>query len=136
MTALVQTFKYNKIIDVYYISNSILTENTLKNIDSNAIGYIEITFINCDEIIILNMHVNEPFRGHGYGRMLLKYIIDLGFCNNVHKITLDDMSDRAWSNNNIYLYNGFHYIHEYPYPEMELNLDPHLVPMCSEKIDT
>ena len=57
----------------------------------------------------------------GYGSILMKYVISEMKKIQIKNIMLDDMSNRYRESHNIYLKNGFYYIHEFG-PEMKLLL--------------
>ena len=115
----IQKITCNDNIEIYYISNSMLNENTIENINKNTIGFVAIC-IQQNQMTILNMHVNKKFRNNGYGSKLLKHVIFIALSKNIDKITLDDMTQKAWCSQNMYVKHGFNYVNGYPYPEMEL----------------
>jgi len=117
-----QSYKKNNdsiVHGIFYIHKN---ELEYKDIADNSLGFIEYHIFHSQKIIsIQSMFVCEKYRGNGLGTKLLQHIMKS--YDNIYKnyvVELDDMSDKAWHRDNIYLKNGFKYINEYPQPEMEL----------------
>ena len=64
---------------------------------------------------------HQKYRRKGMGDYLLKRVIRYAKENNIKKIELDDMTDRMFKKDNIYLKNGFVYLADGE-PEMVLKL--------------
>jgi hypothetical protein len=106
--------KYNII---FYISTNKLQ---YKNIDC-SISYIQyIIDSNNKEASLICLKTKTLFLNKGYATKLLTYSLKYFKKINIKKIELDDMSDRSWKDNNIYIYFGFKYINQFPEPEMVL----------------
>lgn len=86
------------------------------------IGHISF-LITEEQVIISWISVNRLYRKQKLAKKLIGSTAI--FCDRFFKITtitLDDMSDNAWKKHNIYRAFDFHYINEYPFPEMEGNI--------------
>jgi GNAT superfamily N-acetyltransferase len=118
------TFKTDgKSITLAYINNSYGYLHAIFNYEDLHVlrngklhGYPKI-------LILGSLFINERFRGQGIGSLLLSTLIKYACENAVIKIILDDMSDNCRQKHNIYIKNGFRYVHDYG-PEMELTLIP------------
>ena len=75
------------------------------------------------------MSVSKKFQGNGIGKYLLILAADMARSYGALTMELDDHSDNAWSQDNMYLQLGLEYIGsppEYPNsgePEMRGNVD-------------
>lgn len=96
---------------------------TIKEIVKSAVShccyYIE---RENETVTLLHLETNKHSQGRGYGDYLLKNTITYMKNHKYKFIELDDMSDRAWEVNNIYIKNNFEYVNDYPEPEMILLL--------------
>lgn len=77
--------------------------------------------VNDNEMTITWFETNKIYRKKGLGDKLLKHVIEYARNNGISRILLDDMSDKAFKRNNIYLKNGFVYLED-GHPEMVLEL--------------
>lgn len=124
MTIFYKKFKNNNIYLNIYKNNIIfyISINKLqnKNIDSSFsfIQYI-VDFEKKDGTLIC-LKTNKSFKNKGFATELLTISLDYLKNKNILKINLDDMSDRSWGKNNIYINFGFKYINLFPEPEMVL----------------
>jgi len=124
MTIFYKKFKNNNIYLNIYKNNIIfyISINKLqnKNIDSSFsfIQYI-VDFEKKDGTLIC-LKTNKSFKNKGFATELLTISLDYLKNKNILKINLDDMSDRSWGGNNIYINFGFKYINLFPEPEMVL----------------
>lgn len=124
MTIFYKKFKNNNIYLNIYKNNIIfyISINKLqnKNIDSSFsfIQYI-VDFEKKDGTLIC-LKTNNSFKNKGFATELLTISLDYLKNKNILKINLDDMSDRSWGENNIYINFGFKYINLFPEPEMVL----------------
>jgi len=75
-------------------------------------------FVDDNHIIITSLIIHKDFRGQGFGLQLIEECISFAKTNQIHKLILDDMSDRFGLKNNIYVKKGFSYV----------SLDENLVP--------
>jgi GNAT superfamily N-acetyltransferase len=83
------------------------------NKDDILLGFIDIVIdIETKEMDIIELYVEEKYRGHKYGSMLIDHVIEKSKINNILVINVDDMSDRYRQFDNIYLKNGFKYVDE------------------------
>ena len=78
-----------------------------------------------NELYISLIIIEEEYRGQGIGTYLM--LLTIEYYINFHKkgikcstniVALEDMSDRPWKPNNIYINMGFKYTDEEPYPDM------------------
>lgn len=67
-------------------------------IDNKVIGYISATII-VDECNLLKVIVDKEYRKNGYGKLLLKYLIDICNKNGVDKIYLEVRTDNIIAKN-------------------------------------
>ena len=73
---------------------------------------------------LIILKTNNKYKRKGYAIKILEESLNyLKNKLNIEKIELDDMSNRSWENNNIYVNFGFKYINNYPEPEMILYLN-------------
>jgi len=78
-----------------------------------------------NELYISLIMVEEEYRGQGIGTYLIFILIEyyINFHNKSNDcsekvIALEDMSDRPWKKDNIYIKLGFKYSDEEPFPDM------------------
>lgn len=76
----------------------------------------------CKIAYILDIRTHKRHRGKGYATYILNYTKKYLKEKGIKSIELDDMSDNAWKDNNLYINTGFKYIDEYPNPEMSIDL--------------
>lgn len=68
-----------------------------------------------DATYVTSIWVEAPLRGRGVAHLLLYALASESACD---RLELDDMSDRAWSDRNLYRSMGFEYLEPCPNPEM------------------
>jgi len=73
------------------------------------------------ECHIVSLYTIDQYRGQGFGEQVLRDIVKYCVDHGIKKITVDDMSDRAYQSHNIYTKCGFKYKIK-GFPEMELKL--------------
>lgn len=102
------------------MSKSVLIKTSQKDFSGNSVCVGEIIINRSKKTCnIISLYTIESFRCKGYGTMVLSDIIAYCTTNDIHKIYVDDMSDRFNQINNIYLNIGFKYIKK-GFPEMVL----------------
>lgn len=74
-------------------------------IDNKVIGYISATII-IDECNLLKIIIDDKYRKNGYGKILLKYLIEICKNNSVDKIYLEVRKDNLIAKN-FYMSFGF-----------------------------
>ena len=107
---------YEKYQSHYIPSGCVFINNGI-----NDIGYGQLIKKD-DKIYIANFGILKNYRGHGYGNLLLKYLLEIGKNLNVKEIYLrcDKSNVEAL---NLYLSNGFEIIntyYEYEYQKKEI----------------
>ena len=85
------------------------------------VGWCDVIVDDDNEMTIIWFETNKIYRKKGLGDKLLKHIVEYAKKNDIKKIELDDMSDKAFKKHNIYLKNGFVYLKDGE-PEMILKL--------------
>jgi len=104
----------------FYIS---IQKQKCKDINDYSFSFIQyIVDIKNKDGTLLTLKTNNKYKNKGYAKKLLEESLNyLKIKKKIKKIELDDMSDRSWSDHNIYIMFGFKYINNYPEPEMILN---------------
>lgn len=102
---------------IFYISINKLQHKKIGSSHSFIQYFVD--FKDKDATLIC-LKTNNPFKNKGFATELLTVSLDYLKKKNILKIELDDMSDRAWEENNIYIKFGFKYINPFPEPEMNL----------------
>lgn len=104
----------------FYIS---IKKQKYKDINDYSFSFIEyIIDIQNKDATLLTLKTNNKYRNKGYAKKLLKESLNYLKKKKIEKIELDDMSNNAWRDHNIYIIFGFKYINNYPEPEMILYL--------------
>ena len=104
----------------YYIS---INKLKYKNMEEMCFSYVQYIIDNKNATLII-LKTNNKYKRKGYAIKILEESLNyLKNKLNIEKIELDDMSNRSWENNNIYVNFGFKYINNYPEPEMILYLN-------------
>jgi len=104
----------------FYIS---IKKQKYKDINDHSFSFIEyIIDIQNKDATLLTLKTNNKYRNKGYAKKLLKESLNYLKKKKIEKIELDDMSNNAWCDHNIYIIFGFKYINNYPEPEMILYL--------------
>lgn len=94
--------------------------NIVENKSLNEIAYVEAIIDSEDKnVTIIDINVCVDFRGKGIATYLLISVLKYSDKRNIKIILLDDMTDKAWSPNNIYIKLGLIYINPEPEPEMK-----------------
>ena len=112
---------------ILYISEHRLELVCVKD---NNVGYIEIVVDKKERVVTIPwVSVSKRFQGNGIGKFLLILAADLAKSYGALTMELDDHSDNAWSQDNMYLQLGLQYIGSPPEhlnsgdPEMRGNID-------------
>ena len=105
----VQILKFDNQV-LFYIGDKTLIYPTVLDCKSYCVYNVHNDIADLSYIATVPIH-----RGKGYADKILRYSIKY---LKVSKILLDDMSDRPWCKNNLYVKIGFVYKNCYPYPEM------------------
>jgi ribosomal protein S18 acetylase RimI-like enzyme len=96
------TFRYYKNRKIDIIKNHILTL-VLTNKNDNIIGYAHLDF---EEKIWLGICVCENYRGKGFGKKIINYLLEYAKNNNIKKIHLTVDKDNIIAKK-LYEKNGF-----------------------------